>query len=170
MAEAAPGAVGDGAAVLADAGAALADAVDAAIGDWIASCVATRLGRPLTHDERVGVTEAATAARAEEVARLRELLALDLDAQWTNPLAILRTLVTYPTAILNDAGAPAVERDDHAMAMAPDDTYHLTPAAFADFGPAVHETGLIWGAAKAHLHLRRRKAAAGGAGSAKEDA
>ncbi|MEM9133710.1 MAG: hypothetical protein AAF962_17185 [Actinomycetota bacterium] len=166
MAEAADEATLDGAGVLAEAGAALADAVDAATGDWITSCVTTRLGRPLAEAERVAVDRASGTARAEEVVRLRELLALDLEAQWTNPLAILRTLVTYPTAILRDAGAAAVERDDHAMAMAPDDVYDLTPAAFADFGPTVHEAGLIWGAAKAHLHLRRRKQAEAGDGGA----
>lgn len=148
----------EGESVLTAAGAVLADAVDAATEHWIASCVTARLGRPLGDPERAAIAAGATTARAEEVVRLRQLLALDLDAQWTNPLAILRALVVYPTAILRDAGVAAVERDDHAMAMAPDDSYDLTPAAFADFGPEVHEAGMLWGAAKAHLHLRRRKA------------
>ena len=32
----------------------------------------------------------------------------------------------------------------------------LSPGAFSDFGEAAHEAGLLWGAAKAHLHLRQR--------------
>ncbi|MEL7208442.1 MAG: hypothetical protein AAGK32_09475 [Actinomycetota bacterium] len=117
-----------------------------------------RLGRPLTPDEQLTVERATTAAIEAEGAKLRHLLSLDLDDQWTNPLALLRSMVGYPTAILARAGAPIVERDDHAVAMAPDDVYDLTPASFADFGPGVHEPGLLWGAAKAHVHLKRRKA------------
>jgi len=30
-------------------------------------------------------------------------------------------------------------------------------ASFADLGPAVQEAALAWGAAKAHVHLRRRR-------------
>jgi hypothetical protein len=39
----------------------------------------------------------------------------------------------------------------------PDDVYDLTPASFADVDPALHEPGLVWGAAKAHVHLARRR-------------
>jgi hypothetical protein len=35
--------------------------------------------------------------------------------------------------------------------------YDLTPASFADVDPALHEPGLVWGAAKAHVHLARRR-------------
>ena len=35
----------------------------------------------------------------------------------------------------------------------PDDVYDLSPATFADVDPALHEPGLVWGAAKAHVHL-----------------
>ena len=39
----------------------------------------------------------------------------------------------------------------------PDDVYDLAPASFADVDPALHEPGLVWGAAKAHVHLARRR-------------
>jgi putative CocE/NonD family hydrolase len=40
----------------------------------------------------------------------------------------------------------------------PDDAYDLGPASFADIDPSLHEPGLMWGAAKAHVHLARRRA------------
>jgi hypothetical protein len=52
---------------------------------------------------------------------------------------------------------PAIERDRQAEAQFPDDDYDLTPASFADLDPALHEPGLRWGAAKAHVHLRRHR-------------
>jgi hypothetical protein len=52
-----------------------------------------------------------------------------------------------------------VERDDAEARLHPDDVYGLVPAAFADLGPEVHDAGLVWGAAKAHVHLRRRAGA-----------
>ena len=36
--------------------------------------------------------------------------------------------------------------------------YDLSPASFADLAPALKEPGLVWGAAKAHVHLSRRRA------------
>jgi hypothetical protein len=35
--------------------------------------------------------------------------------------------------------------------------YDLSPAAFADLDPSLREPGLTWGAAKAHVHLARRR-------------
>ncbi len=65
----------------------------------------------------------------------------------------------YPTRILAARGIAPVERDRHARRIHPDDVYDLTPASFADFGPEVHELGITWGAAKAHLHLQQRRQA-----------
>ena len=39
----------------------------------------------------------------------------------------------------------------------PDDPYDLTPGSFADVDPSLHEPGLVWGAAKAHVVLARRR-------------
>ncbi len=162
MAEVRPGATGDGAtgdgATLARAGADLAEAVDDAVGPWLRRVVVERLGAVPTPEVEASIDRAVAEARATVVPRLAELLALDLDQQWTNPLALVRTLVPYATTVLADAGVAPVDRDDDARRLQPDDVYGLTPATFADLGPEVHEPGLLWGAAKAHLHLQRRKA------------
>ena len=103
------------------------------------------------------IAEAGAAARAEGVPRVRALLATDVDAQMGNPLAVLRALVHHPTAVLRAAGARPVPRDEFSVRSFPDDLYDLTPATFADVDPALHEPGLLWGAAKAHVHLARRR-------------
>ena len=81
----------------------------------------------------------------------------DIDDQPQNPLSILRSAVSYPTKVLRAVGAQPVERDQFDTHAFPDDEFGLTPAAFADLGPAVHEAGMAWGAAKAFVHLRRRR-------------
>ena len=60
-------------------------------------------------------------------------------------------------AVLRAAGASPVPRDDFDVRNFPDDVYGLSPATFADVDPALHEPGLVWGAAKAHVHLARRR-------------
>ena len=96
-------------------------------------------------------------ATREVIAELRAVLALDVDEQRQNPLSILRGAVRYPTRVFRAVGAQPVARDEFDERSFPDDEFALTPAAFADFGPAVHEAGIMWGAAKAHVHLQRRR-------------
>ena len=62
--------------------------------------------------------------------------------------------------MLREAGVEPAERDEFATRAFPDDAYDLAPASFADVHPSLHEPGLVWGAAKAHVHLRRRREAA----------
>jgi hypothetical protein len=102
--------------------------------------------------ERAG-KEAAAVADAE----LEVVLAGDVDEQRTNPLAVLRGLVRFPTAVLNGAGVPPVVRDEFAESRFPADAYDLTPAGFGDVDPALHEMGIAWGAAKAMAHRRRHR-------------
>lgn len=139
----------------------LADAVERRLPDWVRSEV-TRIAeawQPGLAERLTGETEAAAeAARSEVAAAVRELLEADVDAQRTGPLDVLRRAVRFPTGVLAAAGIPEVERDEHAEAAFPDDPYDLTPAAFADLGPDVHDAGLRWGAAKAHTVLTRRRA------------
>ena len=92
-----------------------------------------------------------------ELARARQLLGTDIDAQAGNPLSVLRGLVGHATAVLAAAGAHPVARDEFSEHNFPDDVYDLTPASFAEIDPALHEPGLVWGAAKAHVHLARRR-------------
>jgi len=139
---------------------ALADAAERAIPGWIERSVERVLGdagREIDERLRGLVIDAAAAARREGASRLRELLETDVDEQHTNPLAVLRALVRFPTEVLQAAGVPPVERDEFARRSFPDDVYDLSPASFADIDPELHEPGLVWGAAKAHVVLARRR-------------
>jgi hypothetical protein len=135
--------------------------IEAALGDWVESCVHSVLhAQSRSADaETATLTDAARVEAAREVvAELRAVLALDVDEQRKNPLAVLRAAVRYPTHVLRAVGATPVDRDEFDRQSFPDDDYALTPAAFADFGRAVHDAGIVWGAAKAHVHLQRRRA------------
>jgi hypothetical protein len=148
------------AAALAEHARALADAVDAAVPGWIDRSVRRVLAEQEIEvdDALAGRIEAASAeAGAEASRRIRELLATDVDRQAGNPLAVLRSLVRYPTAVLQAAGARPAPRDEFAQRAFPGDVYDLSPATFADVDPSLHEPGLVWGAAKAHVHLARRR-------------
>ncbi|MDQ6727605.1 MAG: hypothetical protein M3066_15760 [Actinomycetota bacterium] len=139
---------------------ALADAVVAALPGWVERSVARiltawRPGEAPAADV-VAQAQAAGARAAEEVgARVRTLLAADIDDQRTTPLALLRDAVSYPTAVLRAAGVAEVERDPIQVRLLPDDPYDLSPATFADVDPSLAEPGMVWGAAKALAHRRR---------------
>ncbi len=150
----------DDAAALAAYAAALADAVERAIPGWVERSVHRVLadqGLAVDDDLARHIGAAAAQAGDDGAPRVRRLLATDIDDQAGNPLAILRDLVRYPTAVLRTAGARPVARDDFSVRSFPDDDYDLSPATFADVDPALHEPGLVWGAAKAHVHLARRR-------------
>ncbi|MCB1017459.1 MAG: hypothetical protein KDB10_20400 [Acidimicrobiales bacterium] len=155
-----PGSLADDEAAFRRYGAALADAVATALPGWVARCVSTVLA-----DQGIAETGAVTAearaagarARDDVVPRLRDLLAGDVDAQPVGPLSLLREAVRYPTEVLLAAGASPVERDEFDARAFPDDHFALGPAAFADVDEALAEPGLRWGAAKAYVHLARRR-------------
>ncbi|MFL6206104.1 MAG: hypothetical protein ACJ739_12225 [Acidimicrobiales bacterium] len=151
----------DAAALAAYAGA-LADAVVAALPRWVERAVALRYrgwcGEELPAAVDAESRAAGQAAVADVEAPLRDLLAQDPDAQRANPLAIVRRAVVRPTEVLRAAGVPPVPRDPQAAQLFPDDDYDLSPGAFADLDPSLHEPGLVWGAAKAHVILARRRA------------
>jgi hypothetical protein len=140
---------------------ALAAAVEAALPGWVERVVAERWGGWSAEPLPAAVQDAAAAAGRQALAEvgpaLRALLATDVDRQRSNPLALIRTAVDWPTAVLAGAGVPPVERDPEARRLFPDDVYDLTPASFGALDPSVHEPGLVWGAAKAHVVLRRRR-------------
>jgi hypothetical protein len=147
--------------LLASHAAVLADGIERALPGWVVRSVVgvadawrPGLGRTLA-DPAADAGRAAARAVGPEV---RALLALDVDAQPTGPLAVVRTAVRFPTEVLEAAGVPHVVRDDFAEQAFPDDGYGLAPAAFSDLDPGLHEAGLIWGAAKAHVVLARRRA------------
>lgn len=135
---------------------ALADAVGAALPAWVERTVAARVG-PLDTELQLAAADAGRGAAADVGAKVRTLLATDVDAQWTGPLALLRTAVRYPTEVLRAAGAPPAARDPFAERAFPDDVYDLAPATWSDIDPALQEPGIVWGAAKAHVVLARRR-------------
>jgi hypothetical protein len=150
------------AAALAAHAEALVAAVDVALAAWVERVVRERWAQWRREEPPDELLVAARAggeqARAEVVPRLRALLATDVDEQRSNPLAVIRGAARHATEVLRAAGMPPVDRDADARRLFPDDVYDLTPATFADLDPSVHEPGLVWGAAKAHVVLRRRRA------------
>lgn len=139
----------------------LAEGIEAHIAAWVVRSVEQRMtewsGR--MPDQLRALAEAAgERARATVGAEAAEMLSLDIDQQRVPPLQILRQAVVHPTGVLEAAGVPHVVRDDIDEAMFPDDVYALAPASFADIDPSLHDPGLAWGAAKAYVHLARRRA------------
>ncbi len=141
---------------------ALADGIEAALPAWVVRTVEARHREGLGTDAPPAVLaeaeRAGTAAAADVGPAVRALLTLDIDEQTTNPLSIVRPAARYPTEVLRRAGVAPVDRDATARRQFPLDDYDLTPATFADLDPDLHEPGLVWGAAKAHIHLARRRA------------
>ena len=119
--------------------------------------------RRLVDDRQPGLASdpAVAASLDQEASRvadeLRGLLQMDIADQPSGPLEVLRRAVQLPTAILAARDVAPRPRDEFSERNFPDDIYALTPASFADVDPALHEPGLVWGAAKAHVHLRRRR-------------
>lgn len=139
----------------------LADGIRRALPEWVERCVAERFaawsGAPPPDDVTEAATRAGEKARDEVGDAVAQTLGLDIDEQRVPPLGLLRSAVRYPTRVLRAAGVPPVVRDDFAERNFPEDLYDLTPASFADLSPDLHEPGIHWGAAKAHVHLRRRR-------------
>jgi hypothetical protein len=152
----------DDLAVLACLAEELADGVEAALPSWVAASVEriwkAQQATPLPDEVRTAAVDAGAAAAADVAPRLRALLARDVDDQPTNPLSLLRPAVRFPTEVLRRFGVAPVRRDAEAVRQFPDDAYDLTPMSFADLDPELHDAGLVWGAAKAHVHLSRRRA------------
>lgn len=140
---------------------ALLAAIEAAVGGWVERAVAERYrswaGAAPPDKVIDDARQAGAKVQSEVLPALRRLLHTDVDAQRDNPLAVLRRSVRHLTAVLAAAEVPPVERDDHAERLFPDDVYDLAPAAFGDLHPSVREPGLVWGAAKAHVVLARRR-------------
>jgi hypothetical protein len=139
----------------------LADVLEAVIPGWVERAVA---GVAEAWQPGAAARLAPDAARAgrEAVAdvgpRLRALLSADVDQQGTGPLDVCRSAVRHPTRVLAAAGVPPVRRDDFSVRAFPDDVYDLSPASFAAIAPEAGEPGIVWGAAKAHVVLARRRA------------
>jgi hypothetical protein len=139
---------------------ALADAVERALPGWVERSV-ERLVVAFRGEVPVAVrsaaAEAGQRAAVDVGGTVRALLEQDVDEQRTNPLAVLRGAVRYPAEVLRAAGVPPVVRGEWDERAFPDDDYGLAPATWSDIDPSLHEPGLVWGAAKAHTVLARRR-------------
>lgn len=140
---------------------ALVEGIDRALGGWVERCVLSRCedaGIDATDEVRGGVAKAISDCRSEIVPKLRTLVDSDIDDQRTTPLAVVREAVTFPTSLLVELGVEPSCRDEFAERMFPDDPFGLSPASLADIAPELGDAALAWGAAKAHVHLTRRRA------------
>jgi hypothetical protein len=109
-------------------------------------------------DFRAAAESAAREGSDWVVARLRDTLDVDVDAQRVNPLQTLREAVQFPTAVLHAAGVPVKARDEYDEKINPDDVYGIGPAHWNDIDESLLEPGIVWGAAKASTVLQRRRA------------
>jgi hypothetical protein len=99
---------------------------------------------------------AGDAATRRVVAELTALFALDPEEQVRTPLQIVRGAYREPTAVLQRAGIPPVERDPFDSRSWPDDHYGLAIANLGDLGDeALAPLHFAWGMAKAGV-LRDR--------------
>lgn len=139
----------------------LLQAVVEATPSWVARSVAEVVAaQGLAVDDAHTDRLADAAARAQRYveANLGALLRADIDQQRSTPLTIVRDAARFPVEVLHAAGAREMHRLDVDRWAFPNDPFGVTPASLAEMGPAVHEAGIAWGAAKAHVHLRRRRA------------
>ncbi|MEO0493439.1 MAG: hypothetical protein AAF081_08480 [Actinomycetota bacterium] len=140
----------------------LAHRVDGALDAWVrrSLTIAAAAGGVTVDDSALPAVVDAT--RAAVMPDLRRVLAADVDAGAGSPLAALRGAVGPMTELLDRWGAARPPRDEFLERQFPGDPYHLGPAAFSDVHEDLHEPGLVWGAARAHVHLRRRREAEDG--------
>jgi hypothetical protein len=139
----------------------LLEAAVSAVPAWVARSVERVLrsqGIVPGPDVQAATLDAAGQAQRSIASELGALLDRDVDEQRENPLAVLRRAVRYPTAVLREAGATPVRRDEVQERLLPDDVYDLSPATWRDVDPALHEPGITWGAWKAMTVLERRRA------------
>jgi hypothetical protein len=94
---------------------------------------------------------------ADLLAAFERLLAIDVDEQRNNPLALFRAATLAPTRVLREHGVPEPSADRFAADHFPDDPYGLGPATWSDVDERLHTPGLMWGAWKASEILRRRR-------------
>ena len=118
--------------MLSEAGAALAEAVEAALPGWVERSVRDLLVAFAGRADPTALEQAREAGRRAAAAvgpELRRLLAA--------------------------AGVPPVVRDEYDEAHFPGDVYGLTPRTFTDVDPSLRDVALVWGAAKARASMIR---------------
>lgn len=120
---------------------------------WLLAGLARYVDTTIAQPDRA---EAIAASVTEIDDRLRLLAASDPDEARSGPLELIRQSTGPVQRWLATQQVPAPVRDAWDERSSPGDTYALGPMTFSDLGDAVHQAGITWGAAKAHIHLRRR--------------
>jgi hypothetical protein len=148
---------------LEETGAAIVAGVEAQVPAWTRAQVRRLLdawgGAPADVRARAAApsADAGDAAARRIVTQLHELFAVDPERQRATPLEIVRTAYREPTAVLAEAGVPAVVRDEFDERAWPDDVYGLVPRTLGDLGdPDLAPLHLAWGIAKATVIRARR--------------
>lgn len=142
-------------------GLALADVVKAAVPDFVVRVVEDRsvaFANPIDPASfEVALAQLAEVVTAALDPTLRAFLTSDVDSQRTTPLTIIRNHMAPVTELLRSIGCAHADRDPFDESAFPHDVFAVGPHAWADFSEAVHEAGLLWGAAKAMAHRQRHK-------------
>ncbi len=142
-------------------GIALADAVQAAMPTFVAGLLQDRATAVPTPDTSATVSaevaKLGTTVTSSVDQALRAFLTSDVDTQRTTPLTIIRNHMAPVTEFLQSLNCEHATRDPFDESAFPADVFAVGPHAWADFGEAVHEAGLRWGAAKAMAHRQRHR-------------
>lgn len=136
-------------------------ALGAALPGWLDRTLRAMLDTAGVHLDMGSETEL-RALCAELANRIHDDVAAvvraDPDAGRGTPLDVIRRSLGPANDFLAERGVRAPERDAFDRRWAPDDSYGLAPANFSVIDPAVHEPAIAWGAARAYVHLDRRRA------------
>lgn len=132
-------------------------AAERSLGGWAERALISRAPQ-----SAATATATAAAFRAEVIGSLRHLVDRDIDDQRATPLQLLRASVPLLTAALVEAGLQArpgvgdrTAANDRSGDS--DDPFGIAPASWAGVGEDVGEAAMVWGAAKAMVHLERRR-------------
>jgi hypothetical protein len=113
----------------------------------------------LDEPQRGRIAQVASDLAAALSPQLERVLTADVDGGSGSPLAVVRSGTGTLNDLLDELGIPRPARDDFSVSRFPEDRHDVGPAAFVDIDESVHEPGIMWGAARAHVHLRRRREA-----------
>lgn len=129
-------------------------AVSGAIRPWLDALIESRVSGSSLTTELAETLDGITTAVDRSIA---ELINADVEKPLSGPLERIRREVEPLNDVLDRLGVSPPHRDPVDVQMRPGDRHALGPMTFRDLGDDVHEAGITWGAAKAHLHLQRRR-------------
>jgi hypothetical protein len=152
---------------LPEAAAELLDTAAAVVRPWLTSLVQRHVGAntktsdlgtsDLGESDHTECDQLIETVAAQLLLDLEKLLATDVDAQSTNPLALFRSSTAPITEWLQRRHVSPRHRDPFAVDAFPDDVYGLFPARWDDIDPSLQSPGITWGAWKAMTILQRRR-------------